>query len=166
MLAPPITCGLVIYGSCSNAGLFYSLECRPHCRSTRILFNLPKDMRSLDHDASWHPLSCNYKAYTYSAFYNRLFYSKECSRVSIFGECSRVLLTVPRFNTNYGKNSISCDNGFSALNSKWGKRVFERPNWLDDCAWGTISSDQLACCGRGTCHWFQRLHKCILRNFA
>ena len=26
----------------------------------------------------------------------------------------------------------------------------ERPNRLDDCTWGTISSEQLACWGRGT----------------
>ena len=31
-------------------------------------------------------------------------------------------------------NMYGCDNGFFALNSNWGKRSFERPNWLDDCA--------------------------------
>jgi len=41
--------------------------------------------------------------------------------------------------------------GFSALNSNWGKwESVNRTNWLDDCAWGTISSEPLACCGRGT----------------
>jgi len=45
--------------------------------------------------------------------------------------------------------------GSSALNSKCGKWAFERPNRLDDCAWGTISSEQLACCKTGTCNGFQ-----------
>ena len=45
-------------GSCLNADLFYSLE-RLHCRAARIIFNLPKDMRSSDVliQADWHPLS-------------------------------------------------------------------------------------------------------------
>ena len=44
---------------------------------------------------------------------------------------------------------------FSALNSNWGKRTWKRPNWLDNCAWLGISSERLACCGKGTCHGFQ-----------
>ena len=42
-----VTYGLVLWGSCFNADLFDSLE-RLHYRVTRIIFNLPKDMRSLD----------------------------------------------------------------------------------------------------------------------
>ena len=48
-----------------------------------------------------------------------------------------------------------CDKGFSALNSNWGKRTRKRPNWLDNCTWPGISSERLACCGKGTCHGSQ-----------
>ena len=30
----------------------------------------------------------------------------------------------------------------------WRKRTFERPNWLNDCAWGTEISEKLASCER------------------
>ena len=42
--------------------LFNSLE-RLHCRAASIIFNLPKEMRSLDvlRQADWHPLSYSYK---------------------------------------------------------------------------------------------------------
>ena len=57
-----VTYGLVLWGSCSNVDLFDSLE-RLHCRAARIIFNLPKDMRSSDvlEHANWHPLSYCYK---------------------------------------------------------------------------------------------------------
>ena len=44
--------------------------------------------------------------------------------------------------------------GFSTLNSNWGKRTCKRPIWMDNCAWLGISSERLACCGKGTCHGF------------
>ena len=50
---------------------------------------------------------------------------------------------------------FSCDTGFSALNSNWGKRTWKRPNWLDNCTWLGISSERLACCEKGTCHGLQ-----------
>ena len=59
---PSVTCGLVLWGSCFKADLFDSLE-RLHCRAARVIFNLPKDMRSSDVliQADWHPLSYCYK---------------------------------------------------------------------------------------------------------
>ena len=43
-----------------------------------------------------------------------------------------------------------------SVNSNWGrKRKYKRPNWLDKRAWLGISSEQLPCCGKGTCHGFQ-----------
>ena len=48
-----------------------------------------------------------------------------------------------------------CDTGSSALNSNRGKRKRKRPNWLDNCTWLGISSERLACCGKGTCHGSQ-----------
>ena len=47
VILPSVTFGLVLWGSCFNADLFDSLE-RLHFRAARIIFNLPKDMRSLD----------------------------------------------------------------------------------------------------------------------
>ena len=44
VILPSVAYGLVLWGSCSNADLFDSLE-RLHCRAARIIFNLPKDMR-------------------------------------------------------------------------------------------------------------------------
>ena len=62
VILPSVTYGLVLWGSCFNADLIYSLE-RLHCRAARIIFNLPKDMRSSDVliQADWHPLSYCYK---------------------------------------------------------------------------------------------------------
>ena len=73
----PLTYGLVLWGSCSNADLFDSLE-RLHCRVARIIFNLPKDMRSLDvlEQADWHLLSYSHKLvllnFMHKAFHNEL----------------------------------------------------------------------------------------------
>ena len=45
-----------------NADLFDSLE-RLYCRAAKIIFNLPKEMRSLGvlRQADWHSLSYSYK---------------------------------------------------------------------------------------------------------
>jgi len=66
-----------ITGIVVNGDLFDSLE-RLHCRAARIIFNLPKDMRSSDvlEYANWHPLSYCYKLALFKlmqkAFSNRL----------------------------------------------------------------------------------------------
>ena len=62
VILPSVTYGLVLWGSCFNADLFDTLE-RLHCRAARIIFNLPKGMRSLDvlRQTDWHPLSYSYK---------------------------------------------------------------------------------------------------------
>ena len=56
---------------------------------------------------------------------------------------------------NCGNGFLLWNGFFSALNSNWGKRTWKRPNWLDNCTWLGISSERLACCGKGTCHGFQ-----------
>ena len=45
VILPSVTYDLVLWGSCFNADLFYSLE-RLHLRAARIIFNLSKDTRS------------------------------------------------------------------------------------------------------------------------
>ena len=39
--------GLVLWGACCDSDLFQSIE-RLHCRASRLIFNLPKDMASCD----------------------------------------------------------------------------------------------------------------------
>ena len=46
-ILPSVTYGLILWGSCCNSDLFQSLE-RLHCRAARLIFNLPKDMASVD----------------------------------------------------------------------------------------------------------------------
>ena len=77
VILPSLTYGLVLWGSCSNANLFDSLE-RLHCRVARIIFNLPKDMRSSDvlEKADWQLLSYSHKLvllnFMHKAFHNEL----------------------------------------------------------------------------------------------
>ena len=47
VISPSVTYGLILWGSCCNSDLFQSLE-RLHCRAARPIFNLPKDMASVD----------------------------------------------------------------------------------------------------------------------
>ena len=115
VILPSVTYGLVLWGSCFNADLFDSLE-RLHCRAARIIFNLPKDMRSLDvlRQADWHPLSYSDKLVLlklmHKAFHDKLsqvlsdnIVMKPPTGYSLRASDS---LTVPRFSSIYGKNSI------------------------------------------------------------
>ena len=48
VILPSVTYGLILWGSCCSSDvLFQSLE-RLHCRAARLIFNLPKDMASVD----------------------------------------------------------------------------------------------------------------------
>lgn len=117
VILPSVTYDLVLWGSCFNADLFDSLE-RLHCRAARILiFNLPKDMRSLDvlRQADWHPLSYSYKLVLlkllHKAFHHKLpqvlsdnIVMKRPTGYSVRASDS---LAVPCFSSIYGKNSIA-----------------------------------------------------------
>ena len=113
---PSVTYGLVLWGSCFNADLFYSLE-RLHCRAARIIFNLSKDTRSSDLliQADWHPSSYYYKLVLlklmHKAFHDELpqVQSDNIVMKRPTGYSLRAIdsLTVPRFNSIYGKNSIA-----------------------------------------------------------
>ena len=46
-ILPAVKYGLVLWGSCCNSDLFKSIE-RLHCRAARIIYNLPKNMASMD----------------------------------------------------------------------------------------------------------------------
>ena len=88
VIFPSVTYGLVLWGSCFNADLFYSLE-RLHCRAARIIFNLPKDMRSSDVllQADWHSLSHCYKLallkLIHKAFHDELMSSHKCYQITL-----------------------------------------------------------------------------------
>ena len=51
---------------------------RMHCRVATIIFNLPKDMRSLDvlRQADWHPLSYSYKLVLLFKLMHKAFHDK------------------------------------------------------------------------------------------
>ena len=116
IILPSVTYGLVLWGSCFNVDLFYLLE-RLHCGAARIIFNLPKDMRSSDVliQADWHPLSYCYKLVLlklmHKAFHDEL---PQVLSDNIVTKCptgyslrASDSLTVHRFNSIYGKNPIA-----------------------------------------------------------
>ena len=45
VVLPSVKYGLVLWGACRNSNLFDSIE-RLHCRASRIIFNLPRDIPS------------------------------------------------------------------------------------------------------------------------
>ena len=69
VILPSVTYGLILWGSCCNFDLFQSLE-RLHCRAARLIFNLLKDMASVDvlQRAQWPTLSIYYKSAILSVF--------------------------------------------------------------------------------------------------
>lgn len=116
VILPSVTYSLVLWGSCVKADLFNSLE-QMHHRVARIIFNLPKDMRSLEvlRQADWHPLSYSYKLVLlklmHKAFHDKLpqvlsdnIVMKRPTGYSLQASDS---LTVPCFSSIYGKNSIA-----------------------------------------------------------
>ena len=116
-ILPAVTYGLVLWGSCFNADHFYSLE-RLHCRAARIIFNLSKDITSSDVliQADWHPLSYCYELVLlklmHKAFHDELpqVLSDNITAMKRSTGCSlraSDFLTVPRFSSIYGKNSIA-----------------------------------------------------------
>ena len=62
--------GLVLWGSCYNSDLFKSIE-RLHCRAARIIYNLPKDMASVDvlRHVQWPSFFVYYKLDVLRLFY-------------------------------------------------------------------------------------------------
>ena len=70
VILPPVKYGLVLWGACCDSDLFHSIE-RLHCRASRIVFNIPKDMASRDalgYD-QWPTLFLYYKLDIFKLFY-------------------------------------------------------------------------------------------------
>ena len=117
-MLPSVTYSLILWGSCLNADLFYSLE-RLHCRAARIIFNLSKDTRSSDVliQADWHPLSYYYKLVLlklmHNAFHDEL--PKVLSdnivtkRPTVYSTLASDSLTVPCFNSTVRRGPVLCN---------------------------------------------------------
>ena len=117
VILPSVTYGLILWGSCCNSNLFQSLE-RLHCRAARLIFNLPKDMASVDvlQPAQWPTRSFYYKSAIFicfhKAFHDRLpvtltdLISKKWT-TNYLTRTHASLIIVPRFNTHYMKDSVT-----------------------------------------------------------
>ena len=70
VILPSVKYGLVLWGACCDSDLFHPIE-RLHCRSSRIIFNLPKDMASCDELGydQWTTLFLYYKLDIFKLFY-------------------------------------------------------------------------------------------------
>ena len=115
-ILPSVTYGLILWGSCCNSDLFQSLE-RLHCRAARLIFNLPKDMASVDvlQRAQWPTLSIYYKSAIFicfhKAFHDRLsvtlidLISKKRATNYLTRTCASLI--VPRFSTRATWKTLS-----------------------------------------------------------
>ena len=116
VILPSVTNGLILWGSCCNSDLFQSLE-RLHCRAARLIFNLPKDMASVDvlQRAQWPTLSIYYKSAIFicfhKAFHDRLPFTLidliSNKRATHYSTRTCASLIVPRFKTRYMKDSVA-----------------------------------------------------------
>ena len=69
VILPSLKYGLILWGACCNSNLRDSIE-RLHCRASRIIFNLPRDMPSeevLAYDR-WRTISFYYKIDIFKIF--------------------------------------------------------------------------------------------------
>ena len=116
VILPSVTYGLILWGSCCNSDLFQSLE-RLHCMAARLIFNLPKDMASVDvlQRAQWPTLSIYYKSAIFicfhKAFHDRLPFTLidliSKKRATYYSTRTCASLIVPRFKTRYMKDSVA-----------------------------------------------------------
>ena len=126
-------------GACCNSNLLDSIE-RLHCRASRIIFNLARDMPSkevLAYDR-WPTIFLYYKIYMFEIFFrarndglpellsNNIYIERRLGYLLRGGDC----LSVPRFETRFMKDSLAyrgtvlwntiClnENGVSHLSNK------------------------------------------------
>ena len=120
-ILPSVQYGLILWDACSNSDLFCSLE-PLHCRATRIIFNLRKDLASCDvlERDHWPTLLLLYKMDIFKLFYkahkeilpdllSKDIYNKCSNGCYSLKEILRVedSLLVPRFKTRYTKDSLA-----------------------------------------------------------
>ena len=117
VILPSVQYGLILWGACSYSDLCCSIE-RLHCRATRIIFNLPKDIASWDVLERDHWPTLTYlllKMDIFKLFYklhnetlpqllSKNMYSKLSNGYFLRGDDS---LVVPRFNSRFMKDSLA-----------------------------------------------------------
>ena len=115
VILPSITYALPIWGGCTNKNEFNALE-SIHCRAARVIFNLPRDMPSVEvrKVAKWDSLFDMYKVKIATLIYN--IYNRTTPtcmenlihrRKTKYDLRNRHKISVSRFETYYMKNSIS-----------------------------------------------------------
>ena len=139
VILPSVTYGLVLWGACCNSNLRDSVEIL-HCRASRIIFNLPRDMPSIEVLAydRWPTIFLYYKIDIFKIFFkahndslpellsNNIYIERRNGCSLRDGHC----LSVPRFKTRFTKDSLAyigtflwntiClnENGISHLSNK------------------------------------------------
>ena len=117
VILPSVQYGLILWGARSYSDLCCSIE-RLHCRATRIIFNLPKDIASWDVLERDHWPTLTYlllKMDIFKLFYKlhnetlpqlltKNMYSKLSNGYFLRGDDS---LVVPRFNSRFMKDSLA-----------------------------------------------------------
>ena len=116
VILPSVKYGLVLWGACCNSNPRDSIE-RLHCRASRIIFNLPRDMPSkevLAYDR-WPTIFLYYKIDIFKILskahnesqpelLSKNIYIERCNGYSLSGgDCS----SVPRFETRFMKDSVA-----------------------------------------------------------
>ena len=116
VILPSIKYGLILWGSCCNSNLINSIE-RLHCRAARIVFNLPKDMPSVDvlKINKWRTLKLDYKLEVFKLFYKAnngvlpkslasSIFIKRSSKYSLRGQN---VVSIPIFKSRLMKDSLA-----------------------------------------------------------
>ena len=116
IILPSVKYGLVLWGACCNSNLRDSIE-RLHCRASRIIFNVPRDMPSkevLTYDR-WPTISFYYKIDIFKILSkanneslpellsNNIYTERRNGYSLRGGDC----LSVPRFETRFMKDSLA-----------------------------------------------------------
>ena len=124
IILPSGLCGLVVWGGCPDADLLHWLEIL-HRRAARIIYNLPRDMptEGVYRLSNWNTLTFCYKLrlikLLHSVFIGEAALSfltnKPCTAYN-FRRSNNII--VPRFNSQFLKNSISY-RGAILWNAVW-----------------------------------------------
>ena len=113
VILPSVKHGLVLWGARCNSNLLDSIE-RLHCRASRIIFNLPRDMplkEALTYDR-WSTIFLYYKMDIFFKAHNdglpellsNNIYIERRNGYSLWGGD---FLSVPRFETRFMKDSLA-----------------------------------------------------------
>ena len=115
IILPSVTYGLVVWGGCPNTDLLHYLETL-HRRAARIIYNLPRDMPTDEvyRHSNWNTLTFYYKLRLIKLLHS-VFTGEAPAALShlVNIPCTAFNLrrsnniVVPRFNSQFLKNSIS-----------------------------------------------------------